>query len=351
MLETDIRTPALVLHMEAFERNLVKMKAICDSVGIAMRPHYKSAKCTAIALREIAAGAKGMCCAKVSEARDLVECGIEDVLIANQIPCTEKLAEAAALARCCRLTVCVDSAENIDALERAAALFGAAIYCLVEYDLGMDRCGVTEPEAFLALVRRIEAEPHLHFEGIQAYAGHLAHCEDGAKRRAETEKVELKLKALKAYIEKNGFYVKEVSGISTGTIELRPKDTVYTEMQCGSFIYMDAAYKKVGAGFEHALFVLASVMDGYPTHTTLDAGIKAVSTDQRPPFFYEYPDLPIDFSEEHCTIPTRECGRADKLHMVPSHCCTTVNLYDWMYLVRDGRVVDKIPVTGRGKSV
>ena len=142
-----------------------------------------------------------------------------------------------------------------------------------------------------------------------------------------------------------------VTGVSTGTIALRQQGTVYTEVQCGSFILMDAAYRKVGVDFEHALHVLGTVMDVRPDHIVTDVGTKTVSTDQRPPFYAEYPDLPVNFSEEHSTLPVTDAVVGQRLHMVPSHCCTCMNMYDWLYLVKDGKVVDKVPVNGRGKSV
>ncbi len=351
MLESQIQTPALVLDMDVFEKNLKGLKNTCDTLGLAMRPHYKSAKATALAHREIEAGAVGMCCAKVSEAEDLVESGIEDVLIANQITDRAKIAKVASLAACCRLGVCVDRADNIADLEQAAAFQGSTIYCYVEYDVGMNRCGVYTPEEFYALVQQIETCPHLKFGGIQAYAGNIAHCEDYEERKASSMAVEERIRTLKDYLEAHGVKVDVVTGVSTGTIGLRGSDTVYTEVQCGSFIFMDAAYRAVGAEFDHALSVLATVMDSYSDHATTDVGIKAISTDQRPPFFLEYPDTNIRFSEEHCKLFTLDCKPGQKLHMVPSHCCTTINLYDWLYLVRGGKVVDKVPVTGRGKSI
>ena len=351
MLEAQIQTPALVLDMDIFEKNLKHLKSTCDKLGLAMRPHYKSAKATALAHFEIEAGAVGLCCAKVSEAEDLVECGIEDILIANQITEKSKIAKVASLAACCRLGVCVDQANNIDELEQAAAFQGSTIYCYVEYDVGMNRCGVYTPEEFYTLVKKIEECPHLKFGGIQAYAGNIAHCEDYGERKVRSMAVEDRLRELEKYLEEKGVRTDAVTGVSTGTFGLRDQDTVYTEVQCGSFIFMDAAYKAVGCDFGHALTVLTTVMNSYPDHIITDAGVKTVSTDQRPPFILEHPDANIHFSEEHCKVSVVDCKPGQKLHIVPSHCCTTINLYDWLYLVRNGKVIDKIPVTGRGKSM
>lgn len=183
MKVNNIATPALVLDLDAMERNMALMNEFLAGSTMKLRPHYKSHKCTALAHRQMAAGAKGLCCAKVSEAADLIEAGVEDVLLANQVVDPAKIAQLASLAGCCRLTVCVDEADNIRALNAACALQNTTLYCLVEYDLGMRRCGVATHEEVLALAQLVEQQSHLRFEGIQAYAGQIAHLEDFDRRK------------------------------------------------------------------------------------------------------------------------------------------------------------------------
>ncbi|MGI6211485.1 MAG: alanine racemase [Anaerovoracaceae bacterium] len=352
MLEQQIETPALVLDLDIFERNLSKAVQICSTAGIALRPHFKTVKCTALAHREIEAGAVGMCCAKVSEARVLVESGIEDVYIANQVTDKSKIALAARLAGQCRLSLCVDSEDVVRELEQAAEFFGSRIYVLVELDVGMNRCGVTTKEAFFDLVTLINSCEHLSFDGIQAYAGHLAHCENQTQRDKESSEAEEQVRELLTFLNEKGVTVDRITGMSTGTLELRAvPGTLYTEAQCGSFAFMDTSYLAVGAGFEPSLSVLTTVMNTYQDHTTFDAGVKSFGMDQRPPAFLEFPDAVIEFSEEHMTIPVPDCQAGQRYHLIPGHCCTTINGYDSLYLVRRGRVMDKIPVDGRGMSV
>jgi len=351
MLEKQIQTPALVLDMDIFEKNLKKAVAKCEAAGVSLRPHFKSAKCTAIARLELEAGGKGLCCAKVSEAEVLVESGFEDILIANQVVDRSKISKAAALATCCRLSVCVDNEDNIRSLEKQAEFQGSVIYCLVEYDVGMNRCGVKTPEGALKLAVLINECRHLRFDGIQAYAGNIAHCEDFDTRKQISEETEKRIASLKDFLKENGVKVPKVTGVSTGTLQFRKPGTIYDEVQCGSFIYCDAAYKAVGVNFDSSLTVLGTVMNVMDDHITIDTGVKSVSMDQRTPFFMEFPELPIDFSEEHSTLPTTSGYVGQRLHMVPSHCCTTINMYDWLYLVRHGRVEGRIPVDGRGKSI
>lgn len=347
-----LETPALIVDLDIMEENMAAMERLLADTPMKLRPHYKSNKCPAIVHRQLARGAKGITCAKLSEAEDLIACGVEDVLIANQITHPAKIARLAYLAHCCRLTVCVDSAQNIDALQDACALQGATLHCLVEYDVGMDRCGVSTAEACLALAKKIRSCPNLVFDGIQAYAGNLAHEEDAARRRAESEKVEQTVRALRQYLEASGVPVREVSGISTGTVAFHGADSVYTEVQAGSYLFGDMAYRAVGVGFRNALFVLTSVMSRHDGAVITDAGVKSVAVDQKTPAFLGYEHCRVEMSEEHCALyGDTDCRVGDQLLLIPGHCCTTINLYDRLYFVRGGRVVDRAVIESRGKSL
>lgn len=353
MLVSQLRTPALILDMDAFESNMRLMQAHLDEIGIALRPHYKSCKSTAIAHLQIQNGAKGICCAKLAEAEDLAEAGIEDILIANQVIDRGKIARAAELAGCCRLTVCVDQAANIDDLNAAAAVQGTTIYCLVEYEIGMNRCGVRCYEDVYALAARIKQSSNLVFEGLQAYAGQLAHMEDFTKRQTDSATIDnSELPQLKAYLEEKGLPCKEISGTSTGTVLFRHKNSPYTELQAGSYIFMDVAYNALNLPFKNSLFVLGTVISHGNGRIIADVGTKSISIDQKPAVFSAYPDRPIKFGEEHGSIPgeglTHPIG--DKLTLIPGHCCTTVNLHNYIYFVRQGKVLDRVPVTSRGRS-
>lgn len=348
-----IETPALVLDLDLMEENMRTMDRLLDGSRISLRPHYKSHKCTTLAHMQIAAGAKGITCAKLSEAEDLIFSGVEDVLIANQVVHPAKIARLAYLAKCCHLGVCVDSAQNITDLQNAAALQNSTIYCLVEFDIGMSRCGISTHEQAYALAAQISACPNLEFEGIQAYAGNLAHEFDYTDRCNGSEDIKRRLSALKQYLEERGLPVKEISGISTGTVQFHGKDSVYTEIQAGSYLLGDTTYEAVGVDFKHALFVLASVMHKHDNAVITDAGLKTVSVDQNPPVFKGYEQYPVAMSEEHSAIYGEniplEVG--DHLLMVPSHCCTEMNLHNNIYLIRKGVVVDRVPITSRGKSL
>lgn len=350
----QIQTPALILDLDVLESNQAQMNAIVSRSRAKLRPHYKSHKCIEIAKMQIRAGAKGITCAKLGEARDLVEAGIEDVLIANEITDRAKLAAAASLAGCCRLSVAVDQCGGIKDLEDAAAYHGAVIHCLVEYEIGMSRCGVDTPEAAYRLAQAVMDCPHLVFEGIQAYAGQLSHEPSRAVRADTARFIENRLRELKAYLESRGCPVREISGCSTASVADHAfPDSVYTEFQAGSYLFMDAAYRALAdLPFRNSLFVLTTVMSRSGRRTVMDAGIKAVSSDQAAPLLQDYMQYPVMLSEEHSQADIAEGAPeiGQKLLLLPGHCCTCVNLYDAVYFVRGSRVVNKVPITSRGKS-
>jgi 3-hydroxy-D-aspartate aldolase len=229
----------------------------------------------------------------------------------------------------------------------------STIHCLVEFDIGMDRCGINTHEKAYALAAQIKECSNLEFMGIQAYAGNLAHEFNYNDRRDGSEDIKQRLSALKQYLEERGIPVKEISGISTGTVQFHAQNSVYTEIQSGSYLLGDTTYEAVGVNFKHALFVLSSVMHKHDHAIITDAGLKTVSVDQNPPVFKGFEQYPVSMSEEHAAIYGEnlplEIG--DHMLMIPSHCCTEMNLHDHIYFIRKGVVVDRVPITSRGRSL
>ena len=345
-------TPALVIDREAMERNIAKMNGILEGTSMKLYPHYKSHKCPAIAHLQMARGAAGITCAKLGEALDLAEAGISNIVIANQVVQKEKLPVLAALAGRCRLTVCVDHARNVLDLEAAMAEVGGKLHLLVEYDVGMGRCGVSTREEFLALAQLIGQQPHLVFEGIQAYAGQLSHEENGEKRFADVQRIEAEVAGLKAFCAENGVTVREVCGGSTGFAHEKPKSTVYTQVQFGSYLFLDRSFQPLELQFEQALFVQTTVLSVKADRVVVDCGVKTMTMDQYPPYFPAFPGAQLSFSEEHTTILVSDHGLqpGDKLLYVPGHCCTTINTFDKVYVSEKGVVTDCWDITSRGKA-
>lgn len=339
----DIPTPALIIEKQVVERNIARMKELVEKLPMELYPHYKSNKCAWIASRQLAEGAGGITCATIAEAEDLVMHGINHIVIANQLVGEAKCDRLAKIAVGRNVTVCVDAAENVLELEEAARKAGCTLRILVEYDVGMRRCGVTTAEAVAELAALISRQPHLLFEGIQAYAGQLSHEADGAYRKAEVARIEKEVAGVKAFVEAAGYPVKEVCGGSTGTVEDRPADSVYTQLQCGSYLFMDASYGRLGLGFEQSLFLLATVISADEDHFVIDAGVKSFAMDQDPPYLTVWPGAKVKFSEEH----TAAYGIANPpapgtlVRCVPGHCCTTIARHREIYLV-DGDEVDRV---------
>ena len=356
MKVSDLPTPALIADASLIAENMRLMNEILSGKTVRLRPHYKSHKCAALAHGQISAGAIGMTCAKISEAEDLVFSGINDVLIANQVVEPVKIQRLASLAGMCRLTVCVDDADNVKALSRAAVNAGTTIRCLAEYDIGMNRCGVRTKEAYLEIAKLINELPGLEYDGIQAYAGYASHMVSTGERVETTRANILKVAELKEYLHQNGIEVKTVSGGSTGTAAIKADCAVYTELQAGSYLFMDSTYHQLDVPFRNSLFVLATVVSKSEDTVILDAGVKGLGADQNAPVILDKDGREISgrivLNEEHLKLYGSSWNPSigEKAFVIPGHCCTTVNLYDHLYLYSGDSVTDRIPVTGRGKS-
>ncbi len=348
----QIETPALIIDEGVLKENAAKMAKLLEGSSLALRPHYKSHKCADLALWQIAAGAKGMTCAKLSEAEDLADAGVTDILIANQITDPAKLSRLARLAGVCRLGVCVDDAENIRALSREAVHAGTVIHCYIEYDIGMRRCGVSTHEEVLALAKLITDSEGLTFDGVQAYAGHISHEADTESRRAFVEQNGRDLRTLLEKLEKAGTPARELSGGSTGTSREKREEGLYTELQAGSYLFMDATYRALDVPFENSLFVLSSVVSVSADRAVIDAGVKSCGMDQGAPALVGLSCDEIGVNEEHFVLsrPSKTLSLGERVRLIPGHCCSTVNLYDKIYLVENGIVTGRLFVTARGKS-
>ncbi|MGH7052274.1 MAG: DSD1 family PLP-dependent enzyme, partial [Stellaceae bacterium] len=297
----------------------------------------------------------------VGEAEAMVQGGVKDVLVTNEIVGRQKLRRLAALAHLARIGVCVDDAGQVRALEEAAGEARVTLPVHVEVNMGGNRCGVEPGEPALALARAIAAEPHLAFAGLQAYHGSAQHIRSWDERRQAIAQAAEKAALTRDLIAKNGIPCPNVTGAGTGSFEFEADSGVYTELQCGSYIFMDADYgrnrDRDGAAisaFRPSLFVWAMVMSR-PTgeRAIVDAGLKALAFDSGPPLVWDEPAATYErASDEHgrlaVTGATNRLFVGDKIRLVPGHCDPTVNLYDWYVGVRGNRVEALWPITARG---
>jgi D-serine deaminase-like pyridoxal phosphate-dependent protein len=347
----DVDTPALILELDAFEKNLDTLaRAVAGRTRV--RAHAKTHKCPEIAKRQIAAGAVGVCCQKVSEAEALIEGGVRDVLVSNELVGPAKIARLAALSQRAQLGVCVDNLDNL----RQIAATGARLDVYIELEVGMGRCGIAPGEPALALAREIVRSPNLRFGGLQAYHGRAQHVRSMAERRACIAGAAEAVRATKRVLEKEGITTPLVTGAGSGTFMFEVESGAWDEIQPGSYIFMDVDYARNEWAaplprFQHALFVLATVMSRPSAGAAIvDAGLKASSVDSGMPTLWGKEGLRYTkASDEHGFIEGREPPRlGEKLLLVPGHCDPTVNLYDWYVCVRRNLVEALWPITARG---
>ena len=351
----DLDTPALCLDIAVAQANIRRMADAVKGTPVRLRPHSKTHKCPTLAHMQLDAGAIGITCAKLGEAEVMGKAGVRDILIANQIVGDIKIARLVNLASYTEVMVAVDNWDNVNALNAAAQGAGVRLRTIIEVDVGMGRCGTMPGEETLVLAKHIVAQPALRFEGIMGYEGHLVMTADFKERKQKTEADLAKLTASADLLRKNGIPVAIVSSGGTGTYEITPQVPGITEIQCGSYITMDAQYHDfVGIQFGYALTVLATVISTRGSdHAVCDAGLKTLTRDFGMPVVKQPTGWVMSgLSEEHGSLkrvdgPPLKMG--DKIEIVPNHGCTTINLHDNYHVIRNNRLEAIWPIAGRGK--
>ncbi|MFG1358542.1 alanine racemase [Xanthobacter pseudotagetidis] len=355
-----IDTPALLVDLDALEANIAAMAAFARQAGLALRPHAKTHKCVEIARRQLAAGAVGLCCQKVSEAEALLPSGVGDLLVSNHIVGVEKLARLAALARRARVTTLTADAAHVALLSAAAIAHGVTFEVLVEIDAGDDRMGLCAQD-LLPVARAVAATPGLVLRGLQAYSGPLQHVRDAGARAAAAAETARRAARARAILEAEGLPCPLITGGGTGSFLDDGTAGVLNEIQPGSYVFMDADYARNrdrGGGpyrpFAQSLFVRTAVLRARSDGVSyVDAGAKALNLDCGMPEVAGRGDLSFTkASDEQGRIEAADPALApalgEALDLVPSHCDPTVALYDTVVAIRRGRVEALWPVEGRG---
>ncbi len=365
MTRDEIPTPALLLDLDRFERNLARMAAHVRGAGKSLRPHAKTHKCPEIARRQVAAGALGVACAKLGEAEVMARAGIRGLLITTEVVSPQAQRRLTRLvAEAPDTMVVVDNAENVKTLAAAAARDGVTLQVLVDLDVGNRRTGVAPGEPAVALGRAVAASSQLRLRGLQAYAGHCAHVIGWEQRREASRAAMAPVGETRRLFEAAGLPVEIVAGGSTGTWDIDVELPALTELQSGSYCVMDLDYRRIGGrgapwltGFEMALTVVATVVS-VPTgeRAMVDAGLKGFSTDKPfPPEAVERPGVEYAFAgDEHGRLTITDSSRAprlgERIEFFPPHCDPTINLYDRIYAVRGTKVEAVWEVAARGRS-
>ncbi|MGH6889045.1 MAG: DSD1 family PLP-dependent enzyme [Rhizomicrobium sp.] len=360
-----LATPALVIDLDRFEANVARMAAHASAHGIALRPHAKTHKCAEIARRQIAAGAPGVCVAKLGEAEALAEAGIDSILITSPVVTDGGIARLVALAaRMRELTAVCDNEDVVERLAAAVKNGGKPLRLLVDIDPGMGRTGLRPGGEAAALVRAIASNPAFDYRGLQCYAGNLQHLESRNERRASSLAALAELGRFCVRLRDEGLAPDIVTGAGTGTFDIDSDARVLTELQVGSYIFMDRQYNAVwdtSGGrppFETSLFVQTTVISANREGlATTDAGLKAFATDAGPPAIVSGAPKGASyffFGDEQGGIvyPSGE-GRlapGDIVTCVVPHCDPTVNLYECYHAIRGDRLEDIWPIEARGRS-
>jgi D-serine deaminase-like pyridoxal phosphate-dependent protein len=351
----ELDTPCLVVDLDVFENNV--RRCMERLAGVHVRPHLKTAKSPDVARLLLEAGAAGICVAKLSEAEVMVAAGIEDVLITTEIVGVAKVRRLAALltrSPAARVRVVVDSWEGASAID---GVLPRAVETLIDVNVGQDRCGVAPGEA-AALAERLGELDRLHLVGLQGYEGNLQHVRDPDERRRRCDQAMERLAGAAADLRAGGHAVEVVTTGGTGTAEFCAAHDVVTEVQPGSFAFMDADYLDTrGLPYRSALTAVATVISRpVPDRVVLDAGLKTLSDDSGPARPADAPGWSYHHAgDEHGILtpagsgPRRELQVGDRVALLPSHIDTTVNLHDVLYAYRNGAVEAIWPVAARGR--
>jgi D-serine deaminase-like pyridoxal phosphate-dependent protein len=361
----DVATPALCLDLDKMEKNFAKLRSTVAKNGIAARPHAKTHKCSAIAKRQIANGAVGICTAKLSEAEAMVDGGVEQVLLTTVNVTPSKIRRAMELReRCDGFIQSVDTLENAQDLSDAAREAGVVADVVIDVDPGMHRTGISAGEPALELARKVDGLPGLRLRGMEAYDGASQHV-DGfeARRAATTGRMEGPVETY-VMLKKAGLPSEIFSGGGTGTYNIDHAHEGFTDVQAGSYLFMDAQYLAIGdskgnevyTDFEPSLTVVTTVLNAnFEGRATADAGAKALSINEPDPIVVGergifYRARSDEFGSIRYEDPSRTYKAGDKLEVIVPHCDPVVNLYDQIYGVR-GDVVEVVwPIDARGHS-
>jgi D-serine deaminase-like pyridoxal phosphate-dependent protein len=342
----ELVTPALILDLDVAKRNINFMATRIESLKAELRPHIKVQKSPELALIQIEAGAIGVCTATIWEAIVMSRAGVKDVLIANQVGGKEKIKALAGAAKNNCLCVAVDDPRNAKGLSDAACAASSEIGVLIEVDVGMGRGGVRSAEEAVTLSQYLSKLPGLNFRGVQGYEGHcMRETDRGVRIKKVCEAMDY-LGTVIDDLEKAGSFCEVVSADITG------ENPRVTEIQAGSYVFMDNFHGNLVPGFSPALTVLGTVIIQHDNSIILDSGRKSVGIDFVLPTMVEYPFYQARyFAEEHAIFDVDErCALkyGDTAELIPGYAPSTVNLYDAYHVVENDVVVDIWPIIPRG---
>ena len=349
----DVDTPSIIVDLDVAEKNIKNMQDFANSQNVSMRPHSKTNKSPYWAKKQIAQGAIGICCAKLGEAEQMAAAGIKEILIPNQIVGKSKIQRLVDINKISKVIVAVENEQNLNDLSTAFEDASQILSVIIEVNVGMDRCGV-EIDEIVDFAKLIHSKNGLKFEGIMGYEGHTVNINNYEDRVTEATKSMNILIEAKNILVANGIKVDIVSASGTGTYNITSTIDGVTELQCGSYIFMDGNYLKIFNDFDPALSVISTVISRRDDRIVLDCGLKSISMDQGlPEVIFPKGITFSSLSEEHskCLIddPKNSLKVGDKVLLRPMHGDTTINLHDEYFVYRKDLFEESVPIVGRGK--
>ena len=350
--KADLDTPALLLDLDAVEANIAQLADWFRGKSCKLRPHAKTHKLPLIAQKQIAAGAIGITCAKLSEAEAFFRHGIRDILVANEIVGARKIERLMEVCRMGNLIICVDDAGNARAISAAAQQRGVVIAVLVEVDTGLGRCGVKPGSPTVEFVRTLTGLAGLRFCGLMGYEGGCF-LKDDREKSGRCAAAYQQLVETSELVRRAGFPVEIVTAGGSNTYALGGVYPGITDLQVGSYVTMDTFNREYGQNFRQAVTVLATVISRPEAgRAIIDIGEKAISTDHGLPTVLREGVTVSKLDEEHGRLSLTGAALnlqvGDKIELVPSHGCTTIPLHEQYVLVRGDRVAGIAPIAAHG---
>lgn len=362
----QLQTPALVVDLAKLRSNLDRMQAHCERHKHVLRPHTKTHKCVAIAKLQVERGAVGICCAKLSEAEEMSHGGLENILVTSPVVTDEGIRRAISLSRTTKeLILTVDNKSVAKRTNAMAKTAQTVLNVIMDIDPGMHRTGIPLGDEGLSLAQALKQDcPSLRFRGVQFYSGDLMHVQDYNERRKRYLARSKRLQVFLDDLRTNGIECEMVTGGGTGSYEFDFESDVMTELQAGSYAFMDRQYLEIESGsggileFDPSLFVFTTVVSSNHSHmATTDAGLKSFATDDKTPMIFDgaprgshYSFMGDEHGAIHWTTDDHKLDVGSLISTVVPHCDPTINLYNELHVILGDKLVDIWPLEARGCS-
>ena len=349
-----ISTPALVVDYDLMQKNIRTMAKFARDQNIDLRPHVKTHKCPKIAKMMLDSGASGICVAKVGEAEIFAKAGLNDILIANQVIDLGQIKRLIELNKNSLVRVCVDSEKNVRELNKAALKEKITLEVVLEVDVGLGRNGVQPGQPALDFAKILKNQENLNLVGLQGYEGHLISIVDPEIRKQQAHDCMQLLVDTRDILVDNGFDIQYLTGGNTATYRFTGTHKGITEIQPGTYVFSDEHLQRVNPIFKPAVTVLSTIQNQTgKKEFTIDAGTKAIPIGDGKPIVKNFPKIKFRvMNEEHTQLKAlgAEFEIGQKIELIPAHVCITINVYDYIHVIKNNEYIGRWEILARGKN-